>query len=195
MMRREIGPPISCVVHRAYGTASAPGSPRANPSASDAMSWFVPVNGTGKGTARPSAERRSRENNSNSWSVTKSNDWSAVFRSVSFRFSSSRKKASIRLPDRASAPNATRILLDCLREVAKGSRYRADRRFHDSDRPRPRIRTRLREMVGSGKPRRIAAVPSRPSCPLVFHHFARSISPTRAMINRNFNSRSKSIDA
>lgn len=36
----------------AYGTADAPGSPRAKPSASSAISWPVPANTPGSGTAR-----------------------------------------------------------------------------------------------------------------------------------------------
>src|SRR5690606_20374818 len=45
-----------------------------------------------------------------------------------------------------------------------------------------------------GKPRRRAAVPSLPSCPLVFHHFARSISPNLATISRSLRRWSRSIN-
>ena len=91
--RNDVGPVrlLHALSSRAYGTASAPGSPRANPSARDAMSWFVAANGAGNGTARPSADRRKRENRSESSSVIRSNHWSAVLRSVSFSASSSKK--------------------------------------------------------------------------------------------------------
>ena len=43
-----------------------------------------------------------------------------------------------------------------------------------------------------GNPRRRAAVPKRPSCPLVFHHLALSISPKRPTIRRSLRRRSRS---
>ncbi len=120
------------------------------------------------------------------------NDWSAVFRSVSFSAPFQKKRLPFVSLIKPPFPMRLELLFDCFRKLPEGDALRRIENFTTAKGRDREYGASLREIMGAWKSSPDRRIPSRLSCPRVFHHLARSISPTRATTNRNFNSRSKS---